>query len=362
MTDAKPLSAEEEHDIRILRIDSLNRIWVTLDAVRAELAEAKHQCTCLVLELAAEKGRVYEATLECTRQTKRAKEAEMLLRSDVKASAAAVVKELCSEATMSLERELDVQTKRAEEAERAFAESRKMASLSCADRWCQIIVTPNEAAGCLPCDTCGGFRVPEHPCQFCIGRMKRQERDLATLRSEANMLIEGLHDTQSNLEFSHLALADLRVALKKVRDLGHSLNPDRWQGQLEYCRAVAVAALAAVASKETSGPGATGAGQQRPQTPEPERVPEDSGPAREKWYSSGRGIFKQDAAFQVACASATVNWQEDTAMMVRLLNAGEGADAALAEVRKVVAEMREWNVVADVQSWADRLDAAIGGG
>jgi hypothetical protein len=34
----------------------------------------------------------------------------------------------------------------------------------------------------------------------------------------------------------------------------------------------------------------------------------------------------------------------------------------LAEVRKVVAEMREWNVVADVQSWADRLDAAIGGG
>jgi hypothetical protein len=332
MTDAKPLSAEEEHDIRILRIDSLNRIWVTLDAVRAELAEAKHQCTCLVLELAAEKGRVYEATLECTRQTKRAKEAEMLLRSDVKASAAAVVKELCSEATMSLERELDVQTKRAEEAERAFAESRKMASLSCADRWCQIIVTPNEAAGCLPCDTCGGFRVPEHPCQFCIGRMKRQEREL-------DMMQEAL----TNISWKPLGASDASDS-----------------EALETATKIAQDALAAVASKETSGqehyvPAAT-------DRHAPPRGPGEGGPAREKWYSSGRGIFKQDAGSQVACATATVNWQEDTAMMVRLLNAGECADATLAEVRKVVAEMREWNVVADVQSWADRLDAAIGGG
>ena len=93
----------------------------------------------------------------------------------------------------------------------------------------------------------------------------------------------------------------------------------------------------------------------------PPREPEEGGPARAKWYSSGRGIFKQDAASQVACATATVNWQEDTAMMVRLLNAGEGAGATLAEVRKVVAEMRGTGLHADAY-WADRIDAAIGGG
>ena len=41
------------------------------------------------------------------------------------------------------------------------------------------------------------------------------------------------------------------------------------------------------------------------------------------WYSSGRGIFKREAGFQLATMPVTVNWQEDAAMFVDLLNKGE---------------------------------------
>jgi len=90
----------------------------------------------------------------------------------------------------------------------------------------------------------------------------------------------------------------------------------------------------------------------------PARVPEEAGPVKgEKWFASGRGIFRGDGAFQVACAALTVNWQEDTEMLVRLLNAGERVESAVGELRKVVAEIRMFLPSCD---WADRLDAAMG--
>ena len=41
-----------------------------------------------------------------------------------------------------------------------------------------------------------------------------------------------------------------------------------------------------------------------------------------EWYASGRGIFCRDAGFQLATMPLTVNWQEDTARIVDLLNKG----------------------------------------
>lgn len=49
-----------------------------------------------------------------------------------------------------------------------------------------------------------------------------------------------------------------------------------------------------------------------------------------KWFASGRGIFCRDAGFQLATMPLTVNWQEDTARIVDLLNKG-AAYAALHE-------------------------------
>ena len=45
--------------------------------------------------------------------------------------------------------------------------------------------------------------------------------------------------------------------------------------------------------------------------------------AEEKWYASGRGIFRRDAGFQMATMVATVNWLEDTNRIDDLLNMGE---------------------------------------
>jgi hypothetical protein len=267
-----------------------------------------------------------------------------------------------------LRTELAIQTKRAEEAESNLAEARA--------RWKSAALELEGYESGVP-----GKGT----------RLWRCEHELAKARAK----LTDANDTTQTLQRD---LATLREALEpfaeyakslppvidgkpRITDSGPMINTHLASGSFTLTFAHFRAALAAVASKETSGGSGTVRGSPVPESfdlalPEsgrgrdpsaganhaPPREPEEGGPAREKWYLSGRGIFKQDAGSQVACAAATVNWQEDTAMMVRLLNAGEGADATLAEVRKVVAEMREWNVVADVQSWADRLDAAIGGG
>lgn len=43
----------------------------------------------------------------------------------------------------------------------------------------------------------------------------------------------------------------------------------------------------------------------------------------EMWFASGRGVFCLGSGFQMATVAVAVNWQEDTARVVALLNAGQ---------------------------------------
>jgi hypothetical protein len=43
------------------------------------------------------------------------------------------------------------------------------------------------------------------------------------------------------------------------------------------------------------------------------------------WYASGRGVFNRGAGFQTACVQMSVNWQDDTEMVIDRLNRGEAA-------------------------------------
>lgn len=63
--------------------------------------------------------------------------------------------------------------------------------------------------------------------------------------------------------------------------------------------------------------------------------------SEEKWYSSGRGIFKRDAGFQIATMPIVPNWQEDTAMVVSLLNKGEKLDALARAAGGVLSGLHE---------------------
>lgn len=61
----------------------------------------------------------------------------------------------------------------------------------------------------------------------------------------------------------------------------------------------------------------------------------------EKWYSSGRGIFSRTGGLQIACMPIMVNWQEDTALIVRLLNAGGDCEQLRDQLAQVTKERDE---------------------
>ena len=63
-----------------------------------------------------------------------------------------------------------------------------------------------------------------------------------------------------------------------------------------------------------------------------------------KWFSSGRGIFKREAGFQLATVSVSVKWQEDTAMIVDLLNKGEVYDALRKSVVEAASRLRNYRL------------------
>ena len=87
-----------------------------------------------------------------------------------------------------------------------------------------------------------------------------------------------------------------------------------------------------------------------------------SGP-EPRWLSSGRGIFCMDAGFQLATMPLTVNWQEDTARIVDLLNKGEKYEALLTAVTEALVEVGPSCIVCgeDIETDTDPCDEPCSG-
>ena len=69
------------------------------------------------------------------------------------------------------------------------------------------IKPPNEAAGCVPCFTCGGFKLPGKPCAFCKGRLEGRVRTISKLRKVVEAVRDKMPAALSTLERE--ALRDL---------------------------------------------------------------------------------------------------------------------------------------------------------
>lgn len=67
------------------------------------------------------------------------------------------------------------------------------------------------------------------------------------------------------------------------------------------------------------------------------------------WKSSGRGVFREGSGFQVMTMPATVQWAEDTRMVIETLNRGE---AARQDIPALLAEVRRLQELARVQTRA----------
>jgi hypothetical protein len=233
MSDEKPLSAEQERDIRDdaclswgwpdWRMIWIPRIWATLDSVRAELAEAKGQCERLLLRNSMLSDSWQVAERQIAVQSKRAEEAEAKLAllihgtvRDALASAVPKLPRIIGEAQINiieqLKKELAIMTKRAEEAEA------KLAARS-------VLQDYAEAE--------------------CCKARREAERDLATLR-------DALDGTKSPL----INAADvLSVCAQREDMLPEARNEVlRWERICRQRHAHVSDALTAVASPETSGP------------------------------------------------------------------------------------------------------------
>lgn len=77
-----------------------------------------------------------------------------------------------------------------------------------------IVQPPNEAAGCLPCFTCGGFRLPLHPCNFCASN-KIIKDQLCAENKELREWIRNLAEQRDDL------CLDVKLLFSRINALNH---------------------------------------------------------------------------------------------------------------------------------------------
>jgi hypothetical protein len=126
-------------------------------------------------------------------------------------------------------------------------------SLNAADRWCVVIPPENEAAGCVPCDTCPGFRAAGQPCSTCaaavgaVAETRKAQRELeernAWLAHERDELaaqlaggqeaIRLLGEASRRLGFFEGVLPGVTSTLEAARNELRGVGSDRLVAELD---------------------------------------------------------------------------------------------------------------------------------